>query len=110
MGKGGDANIATSHGPIQLVGDKSEKFTWGEVKKHVSFDQVLMVGNDDHRLAGSSPNNLSFLLLPSLTLNLQLYCYLYRHALFRSHLRMHGSSTRTRSTTCRTGTSTLVAA
>lgn len=72
MGKGGDANIATSHGPIQLVGDKSEKFTWGEVKKHVSFDQVLMVGNDDHRVAGSSPNNLSFLLLPSLshTLNL----------------------------------------
>jgi hypothetical protein len=61
--------MARSHGPIRLVGDKSEKFTWGEVKKHVSFDQVLMDGNDDHRVAGSSPNNLSFLLLPSLFLS-----------------------------------------
>lgn len=36
MGKGGDANVASSRGPIRLVGDKSEKYTWAEVKKHVS--------------------------------------------------------------------------
>lgn len=35
MGKGGDAS-ATAGQSVKLVGDKSEKFTWAEVKKHVS--------------------------------------------------------------------------
>ena len=36
MGKGGDASVSTrSNGPIKLVGDKPEKITWAEVKKHV---------------------------------------------------------------------------
>jgi hypothetical protein len=37
MGKGGDASAATIRGPMKLVGDKSEKYTWAEVKKHVSL-------------------------------------------------------------------------
>ena len=36
MGKGGDA-AAAKRGPMKLVGEKSEKITWGEVKKHVSL-------------------------------------------------------------------------
>lgn len=35
MGKGGET-VSANRGPIKLVGDKSEKITWAEVKKHVS--------------------------------------------------------------------------
>lgn len=41
MGKGGDASAAF-RGPMKLVGDKSEKITWSEVKKHVSFEAFLV--------------------------------------------------------------------
>ena len=37
MGKGGDASATAGHRSMKLVGDKSEKITWAEVKKHVSF-------------------------------------------------------------------------
>lgn len=37
MGKGGDASATDGHRSMKLVGDKSEKITWAEVKKHVSF-------------------------------------------------------------------------
>jgi hypothetical protein len=36
MGKGGDASAGTTLGPMKLVVEKSEKYTWAEVKKHVS--------------------------------------------------------------------------
>ena len=37
MGKGGDASAVASQKPTKLVGDnKAEKYTWAEVKKHVS--------------------------------------------------------------------------
>jgi hypothetical protein len=42
MGKGGDASAAF-RGPMKLVGDKSEKITWSEVKKHVSFIDAFLV-------------------------------------------------------------------
>jgi hypothetical protein len=54
MGKGGDASAVSSRGPIRLVGDKSEKYTWGEVKKHVSFKSEAC--NDYHRITDSSLN------------------------------------------------------
>jgi hypothetical protein len=38
MGKGGDASATAGHRSMKLVGDKSEKITWAEVKKHVSFE------------------------------------------------------------------------
>jgi hypothetical protein len=40
MGKGGDASATAAAGQraMKLVGDKSEKFTWAEVKKHVSIE------------------------------------------------------------------------
>jgi len=37
MGKGGDASATAGHRSMKLVGDKSEKITWAEVKKHVSL-------------------------------------------------------------------------
>lgn len=42
MGKGGDASAAF-RGPMKLVGDKSEKITWSEVKKHVSIIAAFLV-------------------------------------------------------------------
>ena len=42
MGKGGDASAAF-RGPMKLVGDKSEKITWSEVKKHVSYRGIPCV-------------------------------------------------------------------
>ena len=37
MGKGGDASATAGQRAVKLVGDKSEKITWAEVKKHVSL-------------------------------------------------------------------------
>ena len=37
MGKGGDASATAGQRAVKLVGDKSEKITWAEVKKHVSW-------------------------------------------------------------------------
>ena len=37
MGKGGDASATSGQRAVKLVGDKSEKITWAEVKKHVSL-------------------------------------------------------------------------
>jgi len=42
MGKGGDASVA-SRGPMKLVGDKSEKITWSEVKKHITPEDAWVV-------------------------------------------------------------------
>jgi cytochrome b involved in lipid metabolism len=42
MGKGGDAS-APRRGPMKLVGDKSEKITWAEVKKHITPDDAWVV-------------------------------------------------------------------
>ena len=36
MGKGGNASVTAGQRSVKLVGDKSEKITWSEVKKHVS--------------------------------------------------------------------------
>jgi len=43
MGKGGDASAVSTRGPMKLVGDKSEKFTWSEVKKHVSWSDAFRI-------------------------------------------------------------------
>jgi len=45
MGKGGDASLAirSRGGPMKLVGDKSEKFTWAEVKKHITPEDAWTV-------------------------------------------------------------------
>ena len=40
MGKGGDASAVAAQRSVKLAGEKSEKFTWAEVKKHVSFLQL----------------------------------------------------------------------
>ena len=40
MGKGGDASATAGHRSMKLVGDKSEKITWAEVKKHVSVEHL----------------------------------------------------------------------
>ena len=88
MGKGGDA-AAAKRGPMKLVGEKSEKITWGEVKKHVS----LVGGRSTLQIAdGTYFSSLNF----SLPLPIE----------YRSHPMMLGWYTKTRCTTYPTGTST----
>jgi hypothetical protein len=48
MGKGGDASATAGQRSMKLVGDKSEKITWAEVKKHVSH--MLGIFLDAHTL------------------------------------------------------------
>ena len=81
MGKGGDASAVSHRGPMKLVGDKSEKYTWSEVKKHVSTPT-------------ETNGYVVFSALFSSALNL-LYHSPNSHLINRSHRRMHGSSTKT---------------
>ena len=81
MGKGGET-VSANRGPIKLVGDKSEKITWAEVKKHVSCINL---------------NSYIF------------YCYDFADstvplANIRSPPKMHGLFTKTKSTMYRIGT------
>jgi hypothetical protein len=44
MGKGGDASAPSRvRGPMRLVGDKSEKISWAEVKNHFTPDEGWIV-------------------------------------------------------------------
>jgi len=45
MGKGGDASVATraTVGAMKLVGDKPAKYTWAEVKKHITPNDAWVV-------------------------------------------------------------------
>ena len=53
--------MATIRGPMKLVGDKSEKYTWAEVKKHVSLFVRSDRSNRHRRARECSLNRASIL-------------------------------------------------
>lgn len=101
MGKGGDASATAGHRSMKLVGDKSEKITWAEVKKHVSFGIL-----EAHALCSLVGIRTPLSIMP-------LYSNLYHITIttfFNNRLlpRMPGLSTKTKSMTYPTGTNTPV--
>ena len=101
MGKGGDASATAGHRSMKLVGDKSEKITWAEVKKHVSFEHLRSTC-----IVFFSRNTNTFVSIMPLYSNLYHITTFFNNRLLP---RMPGLSTKTKSMTYPTGTNTPVA-
>ena len=99
MGKGGDASATAGHRSMKLVGDKSEKITWAEVKKHVSFEHL-----EAHALCSLVGIRTPLSIMP-LCSNLYHITTFFNNRLLP---RMLGLSTKTKSMTYPTGTNTPV--
>ena len=67
MGKGGDASATAGQRAVKLVGDKSEKITWAEVKKHVSWLWGIFI---------STPLSVACRCLASTLITNNLFCLL----------------------------------